>query len=79
MFWYLDFQARWEKLHCEKWKMDQISRWIRTCISPNQLEISFLSNFNIFKLMLLDPTDVFESSQGIMLGISNLLVGLRKK
>ena len=64
-------------------KMDQISRIticeFEPCISPNQLEISFLSNFNIFKVMLLDPTDVFESSQGIMLGISNLLVGLRKK
>ena len=22
MFWYRDFQDRWEKLHCEKWKMD---------------------------------------------------------
>ena len=29
--------------------------------------------------MLLGPTDVFELSQGIMLGISNLLVGIRKK
>ena len=26
MFWYRDFQARWEKLCHENWKMDCISR-----------------------------------------------------
>ena len=26
IFWYHDFQARQEKLHCKKWKMDHISK-----------------------------------------------------
>ena len=29
--------------------------------------------------MLLGPTDLFESSEGIMFCVSDLLVGLRKK
>ena len=48
-------------------------------ISPNLLEMSFFSNFNIFIGMLLNPTDLFESSEDIMFCISDLLVGLRKK
>ena len=48
-------------------------------ISANWLEILFLSNFNIFIGMLLGPTDLFESSEGILFCVSDLLVGLRKK
>ena len=48
-------------------------------ISANCLEISFFSNFNIFASMLLGRTDLFESSEGIMFCISDLLVGLGKK
>ena len=46
-------------------------------ISAILLEISFFSNFNIFVGMLLDPTDLFESSKDIFC-ISDLLLGLRK-
>ena len=48
-------------------------------ISANLLEISFFSNFNIFVGMMLDPANLFKSSEDIMFCISNLLVGLRKK
>ena len=45
--------------------------------SANWLQISFLSNFNIFIEMLLGPSDLFESSEDIMFCISDLLVGVR--
>ena len=47
--------------------------------SVNWVEISFLSNFNIFIGMLLGPTDLLEGSEYIMFCISDLLLGLRKK
>ena len=41
-------------------------------ISTNWLEISFLSNFNIFIDMLLGPTDLFEPNEDVMFCISDL-------
>ena len=48
-------------------------------ISTSWQEISFLSNFSILAGMLLGPTNLVESSEGIMRAISSLLVALKKK
>ena len=42
MFWYRDFQARCEKLSCEKWKIDHIFR-IRICLFKPWLSLPFHS------------------------------------
>ena len=48
-------------------------------ISANWLEIWLFSNFNIFVVMILGPTHLFESSKDIMFWISDLFVGFRTK
>ena len=47
-------------------------------ISDSWLEMSFLSNFNILVGILLGPTDLLESNEGIIFSISVLSVGLKK-
>ena len=41
--------------------------------------MSFLSNFNVLEVMLLDPTDLLESNENITFSISLLSVGITKK
>ena len=41
--------------------------------------MSFLSNFNILVGILLGPTDLLESNEGMIFSISDLSVGLIKK
>ena len=41
--------------------------------------MSFLSNFNILKGILLGPTDLLESNEGMTFFISVLSMGLTKK
>ena len=48
-------------------------------ISANWVEISFLSIFNILVSILFGPTDLIEFREDIIVCISYLLVGLRKK
>ena len=47
--------------------------------SDSWLEMSFLSNFNILEVMLLDPTDLLESNENITFSISLLSVGIKKR
>ena len=48
-------------------------------ISESWQKISFISSFSIFVVILLGPIDLLESSVKIMLSISFLSVGFRKK